>query len=182
MTRFLKWTFFIILILGVLGYFAFQRMKQQTKQASPEETVSLQMDSLLIEITYSRPFKKGRDIFGGLVPYRQVWRTGANEATTFTTNQDLIIGGNALPAGEYTLWTIPRMEDWAVIFNGKEYLWGVDRQGNASRDPEADVLTVDVPVTELRDTVQQFTIRFGERPPRMIMEWDLVQVAVPIDR
>lgn len=181
MGKFLKWFLVIAAIVAVIGYFAFQRMKEQTKKASPEETVSLRVDSLEVDITYSRPQKKGRDIFGGLVPYNQVWRTGANEATTFTTNMDLTIGGKALPAGKYTLWTIPGRDEWTVIFNGKEYMWGVGRDGSPSREPEADVASIDVPVKVLADTVQQFTIRFEQqRPVKMIMEWDLVQVAVPI--
>jgi hypothetical protein len=65
-------------------------------------------------------------IFGGLVPYGEVWRTGANEATTFTTNQDLLVDGSFLAAGKYTLWTIPGPESWKVIFNSKMYPWGID--------------------------------------------------------
>ncbi|MDQ3101141.1 MAG: DUF2911 domain-containing protein [Bacteroidota bacterium] len=180
MGKFLKWFLIIVAVLVVIGYFSFQRMKEDTKKASPEETVSLRAEGLEVDVTYSRPSKKGRDIFGGLVPYKQVWRTGANEATSFTTNKDLKVGDKPLPAGKYTLWTIPGQDEWTVIFNGKEYMWGVGSGGASSREPEADVASIDVPVTMLTDTIQQFTIRFDQQPARMIMEWDLVQVAVPI--
>jgi hypothetical protein len=181
MGRFLTWSIIIIAALAVMGYFAFQRMKVETKKASPEERVEFRDDGVEIAVQYNRPTKKGRDIFGGLVPYRQVWRTGANEATTFTTNKDLQVGDQALPAGSYTLWTIPRQDSWTVIFNGRDYPWGVNFDGTPSRDPEADVASVDVPVTMLPDTISLFTIRFAEESaPRMIMEWDRVQVAVPL--
>ena len=181
MGKFLKWFLIIVAILGIIGYFAFDRMRAETKKASPEETVHFDQNGLKMEVTYSKPFKKGRDIFGGLVPYDQVWRTGANEATTFKTDQDILVMDQPLPAGEYTLWTIPGQDEWTVIFNGKEYSWGVKMDGKPSRDPEADVASVDVPVIQLPDTVEQFTIRF-DQGPKMIMEWDLVQVEVPIGR
>jgi hypothetical protein len=140
-------------------------------------------DGLEMSVTYSRPSKRGRDIFGGLVPYDQVWRTGANEATTFTTDQDLSVGGKPLPAGTYTLWTIPRPANWTVIFNDRTYGWGVNFEGKPSREPEADVASIDVPARQLTDTVEQFTIRFdGDAPVHMILEWDLVQVEVPLER
>lgn len=183
MGKFLKWFLIIVAILAVIGYFAFQRMKEQTKKASPEETVMLKDGDLQIEVTYSRPYKKGRDIFGVLVPYKQVWRTGANEATSFTTNQDITFGAEKVPAGKYTLWSIPDRDQWTVILNEKQYMWGVRGGGSASRDPEADIASVQVPVITLSDTVEQFTIRFEENgPARMVLEWDLVQVAVPIGR
>ena len=181
MGKFLKWSLMIVAVLGLIGYFAFQRMKEQTKKASPEETAVLKMDDLQIEVTYSRPSKKGRDIFGGLVPYKQVWRTGANEATTFTSNKDITFGEEKIPAGKYTLWTIPEQQKWTVILNEKQYMWGVGSGGDPSREPEADVASVEVPVTLLNDTIEQFTIRFDQqRPAKMILEWDLVRVAVPI--
>ena len=94
-------------------------IKKGTKKHSPEVTEIYEKDGLNIEIFYSSPAKKDREIFGALVPYNEVWRTGANEATTFTTNKDLLIDGQTLPAGEYTLWTIPGEKSWQIIFNSK---------------------------------------------------------------
>ncbi|HEX2618209.1 MAG TPA: DUF2911 domain-containing protein, partial [Flavobacteriales bacterium] len=127
------------------------------------------------------PGKKGRAIFGGLVPYGEVWRTGANEATTFTTNQDLMVGGQKLTAGTYTLWTIPGETEWTVIFNTKMYGWGVDFNRKASRDPTADALQVKVPVTPTAGEVEQFTMTIQDLPaPTLVMEWDRTHVAVPL--
>jgi hypothetical protein len=183
MGRFLKWFLAIVVVLGIIAYFSFQRMKKETKKASPEESVTTVIDGASLKINYSRPYKKGRDIFGALVPYRQVWRTGANEATTFSTDQPITFGGKSVAAGTYTLWTIPDQDKWQVILNGKEYPWGVDFNGVASREADSDVANVSAPVTLLNDTVEQFTIRFDQRPePHMVLEWDLTQVAVPISR
>src|SRR6056297_2810384 len=103
----------IILIVAIMvPYFIF---KTNTKSYSPEDTVTYQKDDLTLEVFYNRPYKKDRQIFGGLVPYGEVWRTGANEATTFFTSKDILVDGSLLPAGEYTLWTIPMESSWKVI-------------------------------------------------------------------
>ena len=181
MNKILKWSLIVIAVLAVGLFIAFKVLQTQTKKNSPEETVTYTQGEVALSVYYNRPYKKGRDIFGGLVPYGEVWRTGANEATTFTTNADLNIDGNALPAGKYTLWTIPEAETWTVIFNGEQYGWGVSWGGVASRDPAADVLQVRVPVTTLPTPVEQFTIAFeGDNPTALTLSWDRTQVAVPM--
>jgi hypothetical protein len=153
----------------------------QKQRASPADTARFVKGDLKIEIAYSRPYKKGRVIFGGLVPYDQVWRTGANEPATFETNQDLTVGGKKLPAGKYTLWTIPHEKNWEVIFNGKMYRWGIGDDGKASREPDADVASVTVPTQVLPKNMEQFTIRVLDgKVPTMVMGWDLTQVSVPL--
>lgn len=133
-------------------------------------------------VFYNRPYKKDRVIFGELVPYGEVWRTGANEATTFTTTKDIQFGGQQLPAGSYTLWTIPGQEEWTVIINSKQYSWGVNFQAQASRDPEADVLQVKVPVQRTETPVEQFTIDFMEEAGNtaLVLMWDDTKVSVPL--
>ena len=79
--------------------------------------------------------KKGREIFGGLVPYNEVWRTGANEATTLTVNKDIKFGDQRLPAGTYSLWTIPQQTQWTVILNSEIPGWGVSWGAKAARNP-----------------------------------------------
>ena len=101
-------------------------LKNNTKKHSPEQTVTYNQGDLQIDLFYCAPSKKDRVIFGELVPYGEVWRTGANEASTFTTNKDLSIDGQTLAAGTYSLWTIPDREQWQVIFNSKMYPWGVN--------------------------------------------------------
>ncbi|MEZ4900473.1 MAG: DUF2911 domain-containing protein [Spirosomataceae bacterium] len=179
MKKFLKWAGIVIGTLAVVLFIAFKFLQSNTKKASPEATAEFEKGGKQVSIFYCRPSKKGREIFGGLVPYGQVWRTGANEATTFTTNKDLIIGGKPLPAGKYTLWTIPNKDTWTVIFNSEMYGWGVSFGGVASRDAAADVLQVDVPVELLTESQEQFSISFDETTPSMSMAWDKTKIVVP---
>lgn len=183
MKKVLKWTGLILLALVLLSFGLFQYMKYNTKQHSPEMVVQYAENDLELSVFYNRPYKKGRTIFGGLVPYGEVWRTGANEPTTFTTNQDLRIHGASLPAGTYTLWTVPGKNRWKVIFNAKEYAWGINFDGKATREPAHDVLAVEVPVQHTDDTAEQFTIAFTEDlPVAMTLHWDDVLVRLPLER
>lgn len=176
----------LIVIVGLVGLFliASPFLTQQTKKHSPADTVEYNQNGLALKLDYCRPYKKDRIIFGELVPYGEVWRTGANEPTTFSTNRDIKVSGQTLKAGTYTLWTIPNTDSWEVIFNAKGYDWGVGFKGFkivASREPEADVLNVKVPVQQ-NTTVEQFTIAFeGSAPVNMTLAWDDVKVQVPIE-
>ena len=140
------------------------------------------MNDLTISVVYNRPYKKGREIFGALVPYNAVWRTGANEATVFDTNKDLIIKGTVLKAGKYTLWTVPDKDTWTVIFNSEFGQWGINSKGEANRNPDRDVLTIEVPVSYHETSIEQFTISFEKvgDDAEMVMLWDTTVVAVPI--
>lgn len=181
MKKFLKWTAIVVGSLLVLFFGFWKYMQYQTKKASPEQVVEYKKDGKDISVFYCRPSKKEREIFGSLVPYGTVWRTGANEASTFTTAQDLEIGGKKLPAGEYTLWTIPNSEEWTVIWNGKQYGWGVSFEGVPSREAEADVLQIKVPVQKKDSTMEMFSISFEEKDSlNMVLAWDKTKVAVPI--
>ncbi len=175
----LKWIIGIVLVLLVGGYFGFDYMKQETKKHSPQETINYNAGDFSMSVTYSRPYKKGREIFGDLVPYEKVWRTGANEPTIFKCNQTVTIGDQDLPAGTYTLWTIPYSSQWTVIWNSKQYGWGVGLDGEPSRDEEYDVLKINVPTSDTKNTVEQFTIDF-QYHVNMRMAWDDTQVMVPM--
>lgn len=179
MKKILKWTGIVVGVLAVVLFAAFKYLQANTKKASPEVTVEYKKNDTKISVFYCSPSKKGRDIFGGLIPYGTVWRTGANEATTFTTAKDLTIGGKTLPAGKYTLWTIPNKDRWTVIFNSKMYDWGVSLGGVASRDAAADVLQVEVSSETLSAVQEQFQISFDEAVPAMVLAWDKTKVAVP---
>lgn len=174
----------LLILLGallILGFIGLRFMKKQTKRHSPMEKVTLVHHDIELEVNYCRPFKKGRPIFGGLVPYDQVWRTGANEATTFGTNADIQFGDTPLKAGTYTLWTIPGPEEWKVILNGKRYAWGVKWGGEASREPEHDVAKVTVPVEAQVPPLEQFTISLQDEPFALVLAWDRTRVTVPLD-
>jgi len=181
MTKGIKITLFVLVSIIILGIAGFYAMKTYTKKYSPEETVRFTNDDLEIEVYYNRPLKKGRIIFGELVPYDKVWRTGANEATTFKTSQDLSIEGKTLDAGKYTLWTIPSKTSWKVIFNKQMYSWGVNfSDGKAARDPAYDVLIAEVPISKNLKTVEQFSIYFNEQlnSVNMFLAWD--NIVVPL--
>ncbi len=99
--------------------------QDKSKRPSPPAKAEASVGDLHIEINYSSPAVKGREIWGSLEPYNQVWRTGANEATTFEVTQNVTINGQALPAGKYALLSIPMENDeWVVIFNKEHNQWG----------------------------------------------------------
>ena len=177
--KFLKWLGIVLAALILIGFVGGKILRSQTKKHSPEDTVTFSQGDLELSVFYNRPYKKEREIFGGLVPYGEVWRTGANEATTFTTNQAISVGGSPLPAGKYTLWTIPEENDWMVIFNSELYDWGVSLTAKASREAEHDVLQVKVPVERLAEPIEQFTIAFEEGA--MTLAWDKTKVSVPLE-
>ncbi|MEP2934916.1 MAG: DUF2911 domain-containing protein [Gilvibacter sp.] len=156
-------------------------MKNQTKKHSPEKTVVFNQGDLTIDVFYCSPAKKDRKIFGELVPYGEVWRTGANEATTFSTSIDLTINGQTLPAGDYTLWTIPNEGAWDVIFNNKMYGWGVTLTMKTQREEEHDALVVNAPVSKSLVPQENFSITITETDPNtaiMMLAWD--DVVVPV--
>lgn len=169
-------------LLLVAGLVIFLILKYNTKAHSPEETVTFISGDLSMEVFYNRPYKKEREIFGELVPYNEVWRTGANEATTFETNKDILVDGSELEAGKYTLWTIPMKDTWKVIFNSGMYPWGINLDEKAYRDPAFDALVLETPVKTNEERLEQFTISFEEENELIFLRlaWDQTLVEVPI--
>lgn len=175
----------LIIIAGVviaIIALAFVGLRIYTKQFSPQDTASYRGNNVEIDVSYSRPYKKERDVFGGLVPYGETWRTGANEATVFTTNADLNIKGKELPAGSYSMFTVPAEDSWKVIFNEQTGQWGVDFSGEANKADEQDVLAVEVATVDSPDVFEQFTISFEQMGEEieMILMWDQTLVVVPL--
>ncbi|MFN3839249.1 MAG: DUF2911 domain-containing protein [Cyclobacteriaceae bacterium] len=171
-----------VLIIGLVLMVEYIRYKR-TKSYSPEQEVVFEENGLRLRVFYNRPYKKGREIFGALVLYGKVWRTGANEATVFETNKTLTIEGKKLPPGKYSLWTIPDSVTWTVIFNSEHGQWGVNSKMEANRDPALDVLAVPVHAVKQDRLFEQFTIQFekmGEEV-EMILLWDQTVVSVPIE-
>lgn len=168
-----------LLLLSLVVLFI---VRYSTKAHSPEDISYFEEASLKMEVFYNRPFKKERVIFGNLVPYGEVWRTGANEATTFYSNEDLLADGSFLKAGTYTLWTIPMKDSWKVIFNSKMYPWGIDLDKKAYRDPEFDVLTIEIPVTQPEIILEQFSIYFEKANDLVFLKlgWDQTLVEIPL--
>ncbi|MBL7719178.1 MAG: DUF2911 domain-containing protein [Flavipsychrobacter sp.] len=128
-----------------------------------------------VTVEYGQPSKRGRVVFGGLEPYGQVWRTGANEATTITFKKDGTFGGKAVKAGTYTLYTIPREKEWEFILNSKLGQWGAYEY---EKIKGSDVLHVTVPSKQTKEVVEVFTITV--KADAMLLEWDQTQVSVPL--
>ncbi len=174
--------FIIVAALLVVGVVLFQWLRFDTKRHSPAAITEFVSNGNNITVHYCRPYKKDRAIFGELVAYGEVWRTGANEATTFYTNKDLMIDGQPLPKGEYTLWTIPNETEWKIIFNDQMYGWGVGFDQQASRQAKFDVLTASVPVMQSESPTEQFTIDItpAENAAILSLAWDQTHVELPM--
>jgi len=183
MNTFLKRLLTILSIVAVC-LFAYSYFVEDifSKRLSPKDTVEFKLNDLKLEVFYNRPSKKGREVFGALVPFNKVWRTGANEATTFESNKQLMIQGINLPIGKYTLWTVPNDTTWTVIFNKKQYDWGVDEEMQPMWNPNYDILEIEVPVEKINTTVEQFTIAFDNSTDNLLltMAWDNTKIAVPL--
>lgn len=182
MRRFLIFIGVSVALILVLGWVTRIFMVKYSKSFSPEKEMVFRHGELVIKVFYNRPYKKGRIIFGELVPYDKIWRTGANEATTFETNKPLNIEGKTLPPGKYSLWTIPRKEVWTIIFNSEYGQWGINSKGEANRDPSRDVLSVDIRSVQQDQEFEQFTIQFEEvgEDIEMVLLWDKTLVAIPM--
>ncbi len=170
-----------LVVVAVLTAIIFYK---NTKSYSPEADTAFEASDLKINIFYNRPSKKGRVIFGGLVPYGKTWRTGANEATVFETNKDLMIGGRKLAKGKYSLWTVPNEQSWEVVFNSTIPNWGIDvmNNGEAARNPNTDIVIVEVPVMTTQKEFEQFTISVEKTDDllELVLAWDKTLVAVPL--
>jgi hypothetical protein len=130
----------------------------------------------VMKVVYSRPQKKGRDIFGDLISYGEVWRAGANESTEITFFEDVVVGDTKVKAGRYTLYTVPGEDEWEVMINTDLDGWGA-----YAYDADKNVAAITVPAMETEDTVEAFTIMFEEVEDgaHLIMAWDDTMVRVP---
>ena len=166
----------VVTTLALLPGFALAQ-ESRPRILSPRDTTAQTIGAAHLLVDYGRPSKRRREIFGGLVPYDKLWRTGANEATHLQTDRDLTIGTIRVPRGTYTLWTIPGRDGWTLIVNRQTGQWGTDY------DKTQDLGRTAMKVTTLRATVEQFTIAI--EPTRngsglLVMRWDTTQASVPI--
>lgn len=146
-----------------------------TRQASPRDTAQGTVGSATLLVDYGRPSRRGREIFGSLVPYDQVWRTGANAATTLVLGAPVQLGGQPLPAGTYTLYSLPTRNGWTLIVNGQTGQWGTEYAEGR------DVLRVPMSLsrTEPVDTFR-ISIEGGTEEGRLVFAWDTLQGTVPV--
>jgi len=168
--------------LSTLPLAAQQKKFNSTGGNSPHETTSAVVEGSRVTITYGRPFTKDprsgepRKIWGGLVPYGKVWRTGSDEATTLITQKPLMFGDTAVPAGAYTLWTLPADDGSAkLIINKQIGQWGV---GPGSYDESNDLARIDLTKAALDAPVDQFTMSVSKNPSGgglLKMSWENTQ-------
>lgn len=156
-------TFIIACLLSSMNLYAQQK-------ASPPKVSKATVNGNEITINYSSPSKKGREIYGGLVPFDKVWRTGANEATTIELSKDAKIGGVDVKAGKYALFTIPGKSQWTVIINSNAKQWGA-----YDYDKSKDIGRFKAATTDLDDVVEGFAINLSNDGTASIT-WDQTQV------
>lgn len=155
----------------------FGAMSQELPQPSPRSAVEQRVGLTDFEIIYSRPAAKGRTIFGDLVPYNQVWRTGANSCTKFNVSGNITIAGQELSAGDYALFTIPGEKEWTIIISNQTNLWG-----NSGYSEDGDIVRVNVPAST-GDFDENFTIEFkniSTSGADIALEWADVEVMIPV--
>lgn len=172
----MKKLLFSLLFISTLQIFAQQ---YSIPAVSPRQTVEQQFSMTKISIEYGRPAVKGRKIFGELVPFGQVWRAGANEATKITFGQEVLFGGQKVKKGTYALYIVPQEKEWKVILNK-----GVNNWGAYNYDAKDDVVSTTVPVKMMNDKMERFTINFEDitdEKLNLVFEWDKTRADVPIE-
>jgi hypothetical protein len=170
----------LLLLLLIAGYFCQPVAAQSIRTPSPSTPQYVKQDFGLssIELSYSRPGVKGRKIFGDLVPFDKVWRTGANQATTLTFGDAVTIGGTQIPAGKYGLLSIPGANEWTLIITHQ-----LDVTSPTAYKPDQDIVRVKVSPHQLPFSVETFTILFADVNPsscNLQILWDNVAVMLPV--
>jgi len=155
---------------------------QQDKAKRPSPPAQAKWDlggGKSVTIDYASPRAKGRKIYGELVPFGQVWRTGANEATTLVTPADLTIGSTVVPAGSYTIFTVPNKDKWTLIISKKTGEWGTDYPGQAN-----DLTRVDMKVSTLPSPVENFTISLEKagNGANLNIDWETTRASVMVSK
>lgn len=151
----------------------------KTPQPSPTATISQVVGLTDVEVIYSRPGKKERVVYGDVVPYDKLWRTGANKATQLTFSTDVKLEGNDVKAGSYSLFTIPGKEEWTIIINSNTELWGA---GGYKQDE--DIVRFTVEPSQMNDVVESFTIDFGNfksGEAQMNLSWENTKISIKVE-
>jgi hypothetical protein len=148
------------------------------KRPSPPASVTCDLGGgKTIRTNYSSPRMKGRKIYGGLVPFGQVWRAGANEATTFVTSSDIVVGRKMVPAGSYTIFTIPAADKWTLIINRKTGEWGIPYKYESE-----ELARIDMKVSKLPAPVENFIIGYDKSASgcTLRMDWETTGASVDL--
>ena len=169
---------FIFCAVAATAFFSLNAQSLKTPLPSPPQTIKQDFGVSSIELSYSRPGVKGRKVFGDLVPYAKVWRTGANNATTISFGDDVNIGTAKVPAGKYGLLTIPGKDNWTIIITKQ-----LEVTNPADYKQESDVARLDVKPMSMRDKIETFTMQFANVKSStcdLEMMWENTAVVLPI--
>jgi len=175
----------VTVVVLVVGYSAYRFLS--SRNLSPPDVAEYKKGELDFHLHYCQPSKRNRLIFGkeedgALVPFGKKWRTGANAATEIHLNQDVLLNGQELAAGSYSVYTIPGPSEWTVVFNSNLDYWGASLTGDDVFDEGGDALRVQVPSTTAGQELEMFTIDFQEGPDGLALRlrWDKTEIKVPI--
>jgi hypothetical protein len=170
----------VVLLISCIFLLAIAASAQMDKNQRPSPPASAHCkfsDGKTVNVDYSSPRMKGRKIYGGLVPYGQVWRAGANEATTFVTDTDVMVGDKEVPAGSYTLFAIPDQGRWTLIVSKKTGEWGIPYPGEGD-----DFTRTDMKTSSTDGVVENFTIGFDQKGSActLHMDWENTRASVDV--
>src|SRR5215467_16230537 len=168
---------FQILVITIATFTLIWAQEDKSQRPSPPGTTDCTINGKKVSIAYSRPSLKGRHVGQELAPYGKVWRTGANEATTLTTAAELNNGGTKVPAGTYTLYTLPSSGTWKLIINKQTGQWGT------VYNEDQDLARIDMKKEEITVPVEQFTISLDQKSNDscdLVLEWEKTRVSVPV--
>jgi DUF2911 family protein len=166
-----------IALFTFIALFAATACAQQ-KIASPPASAACDLGGgKTIKTDYSSPRLNGRKMIGGINPYGEVWRTGANAATTFVTSADIVVGGKTVPAGSYTIFTVPNADKWTLIINKKTGEWGIPYKYESD-----ELARIDMKVSKLPSPVENFTIAYDKAGNgcTLRLDWDTTRASVDI--
>ncbi|MES1216955.1 MAG: DUF2911 domain-containing protein [Bacteroidota bacterium] len=169
---------FMMVLTGLFLSSTVSAQGDKSQRPSPPATASSKVDGATVTINYSSPSVKGRKIWGDLVPYDKVWRSGANEATIFETDKDIKVEGKTLAKGKYSLYTIPGEKEWTVIFNSATGQWGINRDGSTTEDPTKDVLRVMVKPKKSASANEKLIYKVDSKGFALL--WENLEVPVSI--
>ncbi len=164
------------IVLGILLVSGtWESVRSQQPILSPRDSVEISFGGKKISVNYGRPSMRGRTIMGGLVPFNKWWRTGANEATAFVTQSDLVVGGETIPKGSYTLYTMPSEKQWKLMVNKQTGQWGT------VYNPDLDFVRLPLKKKMLKNPVEKFLIsleKTGSNSGVMKLSWEKTELSL----
>ena len=168
----------LLVMFAFLGTIACTAQGDKSKRPSPPASATCDLGGgQTVKTDYSSPRAKGRKVYGGLVPYGEVWRTGVNEATTFVTSADIMVGGMHVPVGSYTIFTVPNADKWSLVISKGTGEWGTQYPGQ-----DKDLARVDMKVSKLPSPVENFSISYEKSGSgcTMHIDWESTRASVDI--